>query len=447
MTKLHTLTALLAVAILSTGCSKAENPKPESKPEASATPQPSATPAPSATTAPSAKTVTLGENLFPIWPWTYPEKGRFGDRCAEIYGLIAAGGCNVVKAPVSDLDACQTAGLKVLVDDPRVHRGDIKTVTQERAEKDFLSLLHDINNHPAVVGFFVGDEPTTEMFRGLEIQYRLIEKYAPEKVGVLGLFPNVADPLSQLKADDYETYVRDFVKTCRPRIFGYDHYDLTESKRYPSDTYWQNLETFRKISAEEKIPFFVWVGCGAFGDQREQSAADMRFEVFSVLAYGAKGIGLFPFLSIQVDAGRAEPIDGFGKPSPFFYEMQLLNKRLQLLGPELLPLRCDAVYHYTTFGVPAGSRTLAEGDLLKSIKVNKKEYRLLIGEFTHRDTGARYLMIVNCDLDHTVTVAPELATPARDIYYFEPYLGKYIDFAAYNGIAPGDGRLIKVIPK
>jgi len=439
MIKLHTLASLLAVAILSTGCSKAEDPNPPAGPKVS----PTASPTP----APSAANVKLGENFFPIWPWTYPEKSRFGDRYAEIYGLIAAGGCNVVKAPVSDLDACQAAGLKVLVADPRVWRGDLKTVTEKQAEKDFLSLLRDINNHPAVVGFFVGDEPTTETFRGLEIIYRLIEKHAPGKVGLLGLFPCIADPLSQLKADDYETYVREFLKTCRPRIFGYDHYDLTQSKRYPSDTYWQNLETFRKISAEQKIPFFVWVGCGAFGEQREQSAADMRFEVFSVLAYGAKGIGYFTFLSVQVGEHRAEPIDGFGKPSPFFYEVQHLNKRLQLLGPELLPLRCDAVYHYTTFGVPAGSRTLAEGDLLKSIKVNKKEYRLLIGEFTHRDTGARYLMIVNCDLDHTVTVTPELVKPARDIYYFEPYLGKYIDFAAYNGIAPGDGRLIKVIPK
>jgi hypothetical protein len=38
--------------------------------------------------------VRLGRDFFPIVPFVSPEKGLFGDRCAEIYGLIAKGGCN-----------------------------------------------------------------------------------------------------------------------------------------------------------------------------------------------------------------------------------------------------------------------------------------------------------------------------------------------------------------
>lgn len=388
--------------------------------------------------------VKFMRDFFPIIPFVSPEKGRFGDRCAEVYALMAKGGCNVVGAPLEMLDTCEAAGLKVLVADPRVWRGDYKTLTEETAERDLLSLLRDVKNHPAVVGYFLGDEPGLESFRGLGIMYRLIAKHAPGKTALLGLFPNVASPSTQLQALDYEAYVRDFAKTCNPPIFGYDHYDLTEDRLYPRDTYWQNLELFRKVSIEQGIPFFVWVQAGGWFMMREPSAADQRFAVYTVLAYGAKGIGYYPYLSPQVLNYRMEAIDGFGHPSPTFSELQNLNLKLQRLGPQLLPLRSDAVYHHTTFDVPAGSRPLATGDLVKAIKVRDKKYRLLIGEFTHRDTGARYLMIVNCDLQRSVQVMPEFTMPPKRLEYFEPYLGYFIDYNGRNWIAPGEGRLLKV---
>ena len=357
---------------------------------------------------------------------------------------MAKGGCNVVPAPLADLDVCQAAGLKVLVADSRCWRSDWKTLTEAKAENDLRSLVREVNNHPAVVGYWLGDEPGAESFNGLGIMYRLIAKHAPGKVPWLGLFPNVAGPEGQLQAPDYETYVRRFVDACQPPIFGYDHYDLTADRLYPRDTYWQNLEVFRKISLEKEIPFFVWVQCGGWNLLREQSPADVRFTTYTVLAYGAKGIGHFPYLSPQVVDYRMEAIGGFGQPSPTFYEVQNLNLKLQRLGPELLRLRSDAVYHHTTFGVPAGSRALAPGDLVKSFKVRDKEYRLLVGEFTRRDSGERYLMIVNCDLQRSAQVMPEFATPPKTVEYFEPYLGYYIDYKGRNWLAPGEGRLIKV---
>jgi len=427
--------------------SPAPSPEPARPAQTAHAPlQPLPAPAAAPTAQPLAPTANA-RAIFPIMPYVPVEKSRFGDRVPEVYSLLAKGGCTIVPGYVSDLDVAQAAGLKVLVTDPRVTRGDWKTVTEAQAEKDFLSLLKEINDHPAVAGFFIGDEPGADCFNGIAIVYKLIAKHAPGKMAVLGLLPNYADPVTQCKTPDYETYVRSFVDICKPPMFGYDHYALTPKALYPNDAYWQNLEIFRKIGLEKNIPFFVWIQAGTFLNLREMSAADIRFAIYTVLAYGAKGIGEFPFLSTQVSDYHSEPIDGFGQPSPFFYNFQHANEKLQRLGPELLRLRSDAVYHYTSAGVPAGSRTLAEGDFVKAIKPNTKEYRLLVSEFTHMDSGERYVMVVNCDLKQQVNVTLEFAKAPKAVDYYEPYLGYYIDFKSYPGIPPGEGRLIRVTPK
>lgn len=384
-------------------------------------------------------------DYFPIFPFVAPEPGRFSEaQIREIYRLMAANGLNTVPATPDMLDTCADLGLRVLVMDPRVNRNDLTTLTDTMADRDVQDLVRQINNHRAVVGYWMKDEPVATDFPGLAKLHRALAKHAPGKVGLLGLYPNVVAPEIVLKTPDYETYVRRYVEECQPGVFGYDHYDLFEDRTYPRDTFWQNLEVFRRYSLEKQIPFFAWVQCGAWFMLREPSEADQRYVVFSTLVYGAKGIGYFPYVSPQVLNYRADPINGYGEPTPRYTSLRALNLSLQRLGPHLLRLRSDGVYHHTTFGIPTGSRSRATTDLVRSFRIRDKEYRLVVGEFTHLDTNERFLMIFNADLNRSVEVMPNFAQKPSSIEYFEPYLNKFIDYNGRAWIAPGDARLIRV---
>ena len=57
------------------------------------------------------------------------------------------------------LDACQAAGLKAIVMDPRTAGYDWRNVDEATARKNVTSLVDEVGKHPAVFGYYLRDEP------------------------------------------------------------------------------------------------------------------------------------------------------------------------------------------------------------------------------------------------------------------------------------------------
>ena len=87
-----------------------------------------------------------------------------------------------------DLDLVYAAGLKAIVNDPRVGGYDWNNVDAETARKNVKSLIDEVNQHPAVFGYYLRDEPPGAMFAGLEKVASVIRELAPDAKGrYLGL--------------------------------------------------------------------------------------------------------------------------------------------------------------------------------------------------------------------------------------------------------------------
>jgi hypothetical protein len=224
---------------------------------------------------------------------------------------------------------------------------------------------------------------------------------------------------------------------CKPPILSYDHYSIFEGGVFRANEYFQNLESVRRAGLKHDLPFWqIVLALGAL-NFREPSAADLRFQAYTSLAYGARGLSYFCYLTPAVGNFRNGPIDQFGNETPTWRAMQNVNLQIAKLAPVLLKLKSDAVYHFGE--VPSGSVGPSENSLVKAIGGP-----MLVGDFTHED-GTRYVMIVNKSFDGSVYCAPQLREPVTALVMISPYSGQEVSFAGEQGwLAPGQGVLLKL---
>ena len=93
----------------------------------------------------------------------------------------------------------------------------------------------------------------------------------------------------------YEEYVEAFLTNVHPPFLSYDHYALLESGSLRRG-YFENLETIRAAALRHGISFWNIVLANAHFNYAEPTLAGLRFQVYTTLAYGARGIKLFHIL-------------------------------------------------------------------------------------------------------------------------------------------------------
>lgn len=368
--------------------------------------------------------------FFPLMAWNWAPSDPAALQKMRECGLTVAG----FVAP-KHLDLCHQAGLKAIVSDPRVSDYDWMNVDPGAARKNVASLVAEVGSHPAVFGYYLRDEPSARLFPGLAQVSQIVRELAPGKWPYINLFPNYANE-EQLGTKTYEEHLARFIEICQPPILSYDHYALMEDGSLRKG-YWENLESMRAASSRNRLPFWNIVLSVAHFNYREASAADFRFQVFTTLAYGGRGLAYFTYFAPQVGNYRMAPIDQFGNPTPAWNHLQNVNLQVQKLAPILLALRSDRVCHFGT--VPAGSEGPGPATLVAEISGD-----FMAGDFTHPD-GSRYVMLVNKDLQKSRHCDPRFRQQPKSVRMVSPYTGDLIDFVGeQKWAAPGQGVLLKL---
>lgn len=370
--------------------------------------------------------------FFPLMAWISAPSDPAALKQMRDCGLTVAG----FVSP-KDLDLCHAAGLKAIVSDERVSGYDWKNVDESAARTKVASLVAEVGKHPAVYGYYLIDEPHSSLFPGLAKVSSLVRELAPHQWPYINLFPNYASA-AQLGNPTYAEHLDIFISICRPTTLSYDHYALMEDGSLRHG-YWQNLEAMRAAARKHDLPFWNMVLTVAHFNYREPTAADLRFQVFTTLAYGGRGLAYFTYVAPPVGNYRIAPIDQFGNPTTTWYHLQNVNLQVGQLAPTLLQLRSDDAYHFGS--MPEGSHGPAAHSLVKAVSQGE----FLVGDFTHRD-GSRYVMIVNKDFTKSSHCAPQFRTPPKRLQMVSPYPGQLTDFAGEQAwLAPGQGVLLKVL--
>jgi hypothetical protein len=335
------------------------------------------------------------------------------------------------------LDAIHAAGLKAIVNDARVSGYDWTNVDEITARPKIAALIAETGKHPAVFGYYLRDEPPASFFSGLAKVSALIRELAPDKWPYINLFPNYATA-GQLAAPDYAAYLDQFIAACKPTTLSYDHYALLDNDSL-REGFWLNLEQLAAASKKHGIPFWNIVLTVAHFNYRELAPADLRFQAYSTLLYGGRGISYFTYVAPSVGNYRMAPIDQFGNPTETWNALRNTNLQVLKLAPTFLQLRWDDTYHFGA--VPAGSHAPTEQALVRNIAG-----QMAVGDFTHAD-GTRYVLVLNKDLKKSMPCSVQFRTPPKKVELVSAYSGQLVPFEGEQvWLAPGQGALLKLTP-
>lgn len=295
------------------------------------------------------------------------------------------------------LEVCHEAGLKALVWDGQLPRGDgwaAPTPDEIPAIHRALDgLIARYSGRPAFLGWVLADEMGVAQHPRLAVITRHLRQKDPRHLPYYNLLPNYAFKTN----GEYEALVKDYVDTVDPALFSWDHYRQMFGDGDES-FYWHNLEIVRRACLARRIPYNQIIVSLKHMGYRECSEADLRWQVYTSLAYGSRGIQYFTYWYVKELAWAEAPalITKDGRRDVKWEHVRRINARIGRLGPTLARLTSTGAY--CTAPVPPGGRRLRGGAPVRRAEGGP----LLLGCFQDPE-GMEYVMVVNRSLAAAVT--------------------------------------------
>ena len=378
---------------------------------------------------------------FPVMAWGGAPSDPEQLKLMKEAGLNVAGFCRV-----EDAGKVRDAGLTCFVSDKRINGYDWSQMPQEsELRRSVAVVVEQVKHNPAVLGFYLRDEPHASLMPAMGRVSKLLKEMAPDKWPYVNLFPYRVSK-ERMGTPDYETYAKMLVETIGQPFLSYDNYSLVGGEML--DYFYNNLELVRRISLDTKTPFWNCILANGHFNYMEPSDATFNLQVYATLAYGGRGIQYFTYYSPHNGNYRLGAVDQFGNKTATWDALRRINLQIHALAPTVLKLRSTGVYHYPS--APDYGKLLTEAKLVKSVVMVQRLVRapaagrFLIGEFEDGQ-GRPYLMIVNKDLNQSFQFAIELKEQGRKLIRICNYSGQEEEFGReMDWLAPGAGILFRV---
>jgi hypothetical protein len=378
---------------------------------------------------------------FPIMSWDDTPTDDAQLRGMREAGLNVGGFCKA-----ADLARVRAAGLTCLLEDPQLRAYDWRHPPAAPQLQRDLARLAPLVGDGTVLGVFLNDEPKTPELAGLGTVIQAMRTQLPGTLPFVNLFPYREGQREWYS--DYAAYAETLAAAGAP-FLSFDNYALSYAGM--GDEFFVNLELVRRTALAHQLPFWACLQAVAHFGYLEPNDATLHLQVWSALAYGARGIEYFTYFTPERGNYRAGAVDPFGHRTATWEALRRVNGELAALAPLLLTLTSTGVYHYPD--VPKESHALGESPLLRHVDMIKDEdqfvppavqARFLVGEF--RDPkGRSYLIIVNKDLVHSFQFELDFRSGPRTLWRVNPYSGREEPFGfEQNWLAPGGGVLLRV---
>lgn len=296
----------------------------------------------------------LDEFIIMAYSGPPPEETTL-ERYREIAGagvncLVPGNGIFDKESNLKVMDLARQVGIKVVPVDMRMMPFALKPDV-EVDEEVIRQVARDYKDHPAMAGYVVKDEPEADMFPALKAIVDVFREEDAAHEPLINLFPNYGT-IHQFGVDDYQTYVRSYLKTVRPGLLSYDSYPLRLEGMTIYDDWYNNLKLIREEALRAEIPFLVFMQSeGIKEGLRVPNRAEILWQASTALAYGAQGVGWFCYWTPQPDQGfdrvdGAKPptvethynamIDMNGEPTKVYGYVRKANDYLEKVGNGLL---------------------------------------------------------------------------------------------------------------
>jgi hypothetical protein len=367
---------------------------------------------------------------------------------------MAEGGWNLVWCSEKELDVAARHGLRAQLQDPLLN----PSALDDPAQREKLdALVARVRQHPALYCYFITDEPSAGQFSALGKLVAYLKEKDPAHLAYINLFPTYANN-EQLgnkgdKVPAYEEHLRQYADVVKPALISYDHYQFSTNGDMPD--YFLNLSLIRSSAQRAGVPFLNIVqACTWSPSMRVPTPDEMRYLVYTTLAYGAQGISYYVYCWPGHTGGIANPD---GTPTMIYEALKTLNRDFVAIAGQLKSVHSLGVYHAGM--MPPGAEPVPAKSVFNfdppvptaNFKERERVRGVLIGcfgpvAFRGKASAPTHALVVNLDYKAEATVG--LKGP-RKLEVFDP---KTFVWSAPEAkrvelhLAPGEGRLVRVKP-
>ncbi|MCP4314445.1 MAG: hypothetical protein GY790_24585, partial [Bacteroidetes bacterium] len=369
------------------------------------------------------------QDRFAIGFWVDPPIGEDAElRYKEIadanFTVVIGGfGARTPEAVKKQITLCEKYNLKAIV---------------SRAELP----PEQLPESPAVWGYSIRDEPSASDFPDLRKTVEEVRAARPGRLCYINLYPDIASQ-KQLGTKTYDEYIKRFIDEVGVPVLSMDHYPGMRPGIDKRMGYLRNLEVMRQYSLEEGIPHWNFFNIMPFGPHFDPTEAQVRWQIYTSLAYGSKGVFYFCYWTPK---GSEFPRGGAiitaeGRKTRHYEQVKRINSDLKQLGPTLMSLTSTGVYRVEPEQDPNAVlkdtpiRNLTKGDYL-------------LGFFKQADER-QAVLLNNYSFAYTSWPTVEFGVPVEQIREVCKKTGKEIpvvdDSPAMKGLQisldAGEGRL------
>ncbi len=337
--------------------------------------------------------------------------------------------------------------------------GDAARVLQLAAKHRMGAIVHrpkgEVKTWPkgkALIGYSLRDEPSAAEFPALRKLADEIRRERPGVLAYINLLPTYANS-GMLGTPTYEEHVRRFVDEVNPDLLCFDHYPIFLPDGDGRDGYCANLEVFRRESLRAGVPYWNFFNSMPYGPHTDPTEAQLRWQVFASMAYGAKGVLYFCYYT---PAGGEFPKGGaiIGRddlPTRHYDHAVRLNRRIRSLGPYLVSAASTGVYRVKGDADESVAREIGVRSLKRGESVDP-QLDLLVGGFQLAD-GRRAVLLMNYRYALSAWPTVGFDVPVESVLEVDQKTGKLApvrddspDLPGLQvGLEDGEGRLF-VLP-
>ncbi len=360
---------------------------------------------------------------------------------------------------IAILDDAQSLGVQVLLQFNTMILESIKDLDAYRAEVEKIHAT--FGTHPAVYGYYVGEEPNIksqwQYFEGTKI----IKEVAPN-AAVYTNFGSIerTERMMLQGTQSLDEWIGKFKEHSGNDIIGFGCYSALFRDNTGSFEHFYNLNTFVEAAKKHGVDVWATMLSSAHDYYRVPTEDDYRWQINTCVACGCRGIVWFRLYDKLVAADyRGSPIDEFGVKTQHFYDMARAQKKFNIHYGKLF----GRLNHVSTHGIGVSyggypyfvPSTTDEAGAVTDL-ISHADCRAGLISFFKDEDGTDYIAVVNTDTvnSYHMTLTYSAKVERADmVYYDEKQLNCHVNRNGQEGelrgqsfcLAPGQMEVIKVI--
>ncbi len=272
------------------------------------------------------------------------------------------------------------------------------------------SYINNLSANKNIIGWYLKDEPLFKDLPALKITYDNLSKYTQDKPIYINLIGCRSDKYTG-PCETIGEYLDTIDTLFHPCVWSFDYYPISIDNgkiKVQYNQFFKSLNAFHEKLDQTGRPF--WSFCETVEYKRpeiERPAATipfLRFEAFSALAFGAKGIVYWSYELTKSKKGQfiSALIDSTGMKTPAWYNAQQVNSEISAFSDIFSHAKINRIYMPNKGLLSKQLNASFEKPINTLLNIETDGKGLLISDFT--SNGTNYILILNLDVENPQTI-------------------------------------------